>query len=140
MLHVKLNESGVVEKYPYTLNDLKKDYSNTSFPGGVMEMPEVLSAFNVEVVTSSEAPTSATHYVEESSPSKVDGVWTQSWSQREMSGPEQLHRQSLTAVENRVAEYGALVDQIEFITENGLEAWQTKVAEIKVRYPKPPAE
>ena len=26
--------------------------------------------------------------------------------------------------------------QIEFITENGLEAWQTKVAEIKARYPK----
>jgi hypothetical protein len=25
---------------------------------------------------------------------------------------------------------------IEFITENGLEAWQTKVQEIKTKYPK----
>jgi len=27
-------------------------------------------------------------------------------------------------------------DQIEFITENGLDAWQAKVAEIKARHPK----
>ena len=140
MLHVKLNESGAIEKYPYTLKDLRSDYSNTSFPVGVMEMPEVLSAFNVEVVAPSEAPTSDTHYIEEQNPTESGGVWTQSWAQREMSEAERFNHQALTAVENRVAEYGALVDQIEFITENGLEAWQSKVAEIKAKYPKPPPD
>ena len=33
--------------------------------------------------------------------------------------------------------YGSSASQIEYITENGLEAWQTKVAEIKGANPKP---
>ena len=34
------------------------------------------------------------------------------------------------------AAYGRPQEQIEYITENGLEAWQAKVAEIKAKYPK----
>tara|TARA_R100001443_G_scaffold105627_2_gene114695 strand:+ start:154 stop:468 length:315 start_codon:yes stop_codon:yes gene_type:complete len=37
---------------------------------------------------------------------------------------------------NRQKEYGSTAEQIEYITENGLEAWQTKVQEIKTKYPK----
>ena len=37
---------------------------------------------------------------------------------------------------NRKKEYGTLVEQIEFITENGIDAWQTKVQQIKTKYPK----
>ena len=40
------------------------------------------------------------------------------------------------AIANRKKEYGTPEDMIEFITENGLEAWQTKVQEIKTKYPK----
>ena len=40
------------------------------------------------------------------------------------------------AVANRQKEYGSLAEQIEYITENGLDAWQTKVQEIKTKYPK----
>ena len=40
------------------------------------------------------------------------------------------------AVSNRKSEYGSVESQIEFITENGLDAWQTKVQEIKTKYPK----
>ena len=32
--------------------------------------------------------------------------------------------------------YGTLASQIEYITENGLEAWQAKVAQIKADNPK----
>lgn len=32
--------------------------------------------------------------------------------------------------------YGSLASQLEYITENGLEAWQTHVAEIKAANPK----
>ena len=40
------------------------------------------------------------------------------------------------AVANRQKEYGSLAEQLEYITENGLEAWQTKVQEIKTKYKK----
>jgi hypothetical protein len=39
-------------------------------------------------------------------------------------------------VQKRIAEYGSVAKQIEYITENGLNAWQSKVAEIKAKYPK----
>lgn len=38
---------------------------------------------------------------------------------------------------NREEAYGTLQSQLEFITENGLDAWQTRVAEIKAANPKP---
>tara|TARA_R100000734_G_C3222528_1_gene33502 strand:- start:112 stop:474 length:363 start_codon:yes stop_codon:yes gene_type:complete len=39
-------------------------------------------------------------------------------------------------LQNRQAAYGTTEDQIEYISENGLEAWQTKVAQIKADNPK----
>ena len=39
-------------------------------------------------------------------------------------------------VQNRIKEYGSIAEQIEYITENGLDAWQSKVNSIKVKYPK----
>jgi len=38
-------------------------------------------------------------------------------------------------IEREIA-YGSLASQLEYITENGLDAWQTKVAEIKAANPK----
>jgi len=37
---------------------------------------------------------------------------------------------------NRLDAYGLVNAQLEYITENGLEAWQAHVAEIKAMYPK----
>ena len=39
-------------------------------------------------------------------------------------------------LQNRNDAYGDVSGQIEYITENGLEAWQAHVAEIKAMYPK----
>jgi orotate phosphoribosyltransferase-like protein len=39
-------------------------------------------------------------------------------------------------ITERIGAYGSTAEQIEFITENGLEAWQAKVAKIKNQYPK----
>ena len=39
-------------------------------------------------------------------------------------------------VATRLSLYGSIGEQIEYITENGLEAWQTKVAQIKADNPK----
>lgn len=62
----------------------------------------------------------------EDDPELIDGVWTQKWITEDR-----------TWIENRVAFYETADQQIEFITENGLEAWQARVADIKARYPKP---
>jgi hypothetical protein len=43
---------------------------------------------------------------------------------------------NLAQVQNRIKEYGTIAQQIEYITENGIEAWQTKVNTIKTKYPK----
>ena len=40
-------------------------------------------------------------------------------------------------LQKRLEAYGTMQQQLEFITEHGLEAWQAKVAEIKTMYPKP---
>lgn len=37
----------------------------------------------------------------------------------------------------RIKAYGLPSEQVEYITENGLAAWQTKVSEIKTANPKP---
>jgi hypothetical protein len=39
-------------------------------------------------------------------------------------------------VQRRIKEYGSIAEQIEYITENGLDAWQSKVNSIKLKYPK----
>lgn len=49
----------------------------------------------------------------------------------------QLLRPSPTYIEQRKLEYGSTAQQIEFIVENGLEAWAQKTREIKVNHPKP---
>tara|TARA_Y100000310_G_scaffold58644_1_gene53990 strand:- start:2220 stop:2714 length:495 start_codon:yes stop_codon:yes gene_type:complete len=51
--------------------------------------------------------------------------WKETWVYSPLSG-----------VRARISMYGSATEQIEYITENGLEAWQTKVAEIKARFPK----
>ena len=38
-------------------------------------------------------------------------------------------------VATRTSLYGSIAEQIEYITENGIEAWQTKVAQIKADNP-----
>ena len=58
-------------------------------------------------------------------PELINEEWKQTWVYEQASG-----------IEARVLVYGPVAEQIEFITENGLEAWQTKVAEIKAKYPK----
>lgn len=42
----------------------------------------------------------------------------------------------LTYEQKRLAEYGDVAKQIEYITENGLVAWKKKVEAIKAKYPK----
>jgi len=67
----------------------------------------------------------------------VDGVAKPTDAQLdELSSQAETLENNAIAVANRQTEYGSTAEQIEYITENGLEAWQSKVQEIKTKYPK----
>ncbi len=53
------------------------------------------------------------------------------------SEPEEVVDERPAWLIARTKAYGVLSSQLEYITENGLDAWQTHVAEIKKANPKP---
>jgi hypothetical protein len=73
---------------------------------------------------------------EEGKPEVINWLDTTPISENEIEIARQKIIQNEQAIFNRTKEYGSLLNQIEFITENGLDAWQDKVAEIKAKYPK----
>ena len=67
----------------------------------------------------------------------VDGVAKPTDAQLDaLSSQATTLENNAIAVANRQKEYGTPEKMIEYITENGLDAWQTKVQEIKTKYPK----
>ena len=125
-------ENNSIAEYPYTIAALKKANPNTSFPKSPLGHPNVQVEYGIVDVVPVLSQKSDTHNVVEVTPVNVGGTWTQTWEQTPKSADE-LNR---VAVAKREGEYGLPAQQLEFITENGLEAWQTKVAEIKAKYPK----
>lgn len=122
-----------IETFPYTLSDLKADFPLVSFPSDALTQEHIRSEYGVIEVTHIESP-------DEVPEGKVcmrvfenrDGAWVDAWEYVEMTDEER----DAHIIDSRKKDYGTAESQIEFITENGLEAWQTKVAEIKAKYPK----
>jgi len=121
---------------PYTHIDLKRDNPNIGFPTSALNNPDIRSEYGITEIPKSELPPTNIQPVEPTPPDGfrahagdpefVGDEWRQTWDYVEISW-----------LEHRMGAYGNPSDQIEFITENGLEAWQTKVTEIKAKYPKP---
>jgi len=69
----------VVEKYPYSIGELRKDHPRVSFPKN--PNPETLAAFNTfEVARTPQPEVDHTQDVGEGVPQKINGVWTQVWN------------------------------------------------------------
>ena len=122
---------------PYTHNDLRRDNPNVGFTRKALENPDIRTEYGiVEIETpKSELPPTNIQPVEPTTP---DGFWAKR-GDPELVGDEWRETWNyveMTWLENRTEAYGYPREQIEFITENGLEAWQAKVAEIKAKYPK----
>lgn len=85
-MYVK-HSNGVIEKYPYTTQNLRSDNPNTSFP--VVIDNETLALFGVSSVQASARPSvDYTQRVVEGQPELVDGVWTQTWNIEDLSAEE----------------------------------------------------
>ena len=131
MLYAKV-ENGSISQYPYSIHSLKKENSNTSFPRTAMDIDSVRSDYGIVEVAELSSPVSETHNVSEGSPELVNGNWSQTWEQT----PKTEIELATLVIEARRSEYGPVANQIEFITENGLEPWQARVADINARHPK----
>ena len=87
--------------------------------------------FETEVILQNDT---GTDYIKEWN---VDGVTKPTDEQLDaLSSQAETLENNTIAVANRQKEYGTPEQMIEYITENGLEAWQSKVQEIKTKYPK----
>ena len=124
-------ESNAVTQYPYGLGHLKRDNPNTSFPIDILSTAD-RSSYNVVEVAAVERPDDRNDIVTEGTPTLISGVWTQNW----ISTPKTDDQKNDDVIKARKDLYGKPEAQLEYITENGLEAWQTKVAEIKTANPK----
>ena len=119
----------------YTHIDLKRDNPTVGFPTNALENEDIRTEYGITKLTKAELPPTNVQPVEPTTPDGFRAVkgdpelvgdeWRETWNYVEISW-----------LENRTEAYGRPEQQLEFITENGLEAWQTKVAEIKAKYPK----
>jgi len=101
-----------------------------SFSGGVWSqnwklIPKDASDVTRDEIEETDKPVQDGYKAEVALPELVGDIWEQRWNLVERGW-----------LGSRKHAYGLMPNQIEFITENGLEAWQTKVAEIKAKYPK----
>jgi hypothetical protein len=87
-MYVKVN-NGSPEIYPYTIGQLRKDNSNTSFPK--MPSEELLSQYGVYLVVPSSKPEydeKTQGIVEDSTPAEIGGKWVLGWSVYNKSSSE----------------------------------------------------
>lgn len=73
--------NGEVDKFPYTLENLRSDNASVSFPANPSE--NILNAYGAYVVTFLPYPTyddRLYRIVKDEQPTKVDGVWTMSYN------------------------------------------------------------
>lgn len=77
-----------VEKFPYTLNDLKKDHPNVSFPKKPSD--DVLAEWDVYPVIFDERPQAGLKEatVQADKPDYVDGKWVLRWTVKQLSNDE----------------------------------------------------
>lgn len=101
MNYIHATESTVIE-YPYSIQQLKRDNPNTSFPTVISD--EELSSWNVyPVVTEQQAPNYIEHSenAEQLQPKKIGNSWVVQWKITIASDEEKAHRTAVKAQELR---------------------------------------
>ena len=82
-MYAKITD-GLVETYPYSVTQLRRDNKNVSFSREIPE--ETMNAFGMFAVEAVEAP--AGDVVTEDAPEFVDGIWRQVWITRGFTDDE----------------------------------------------------
>ena len=93
MTYLQLNPDGSVV-YPYTLNMLRKDNPNTSFPGQLSNA--LLAEYDVYPVSIADAPPydRDTERLVQAEPALVDGQWVRGWTVVPLTADELAQRRA----------------------------------------------
>lgn len=100
-MYVKIT-NGSVDTWPYTIGQLRRDNSNTSFPKLIPG--DFLASYGILPVTQQDTPsyTERTQKIElDATPTLVDGVWTLGWTVSDKTSDEVTEYDTVTAVTNR---------------------------------------
>lgn len=129
-MHAKL-KNGAVERFPYSIAQLRQDHPNVSFPA---VMPDkLLAEYGVVPVEPTERPTADhTKLVLEASPSLSSGTWSQAWTITDASPEliaERLDETARSVRTERDALLANSVDRInpmrwETLSEAEKDAWR----------------
>jgi hypothetical protein len=76
-MYLRIKNSEIV--YPYSIQQLKLDEYNVSFPNELTEV--VLSEFGVYSVQQTPIPNNYTKNISEGTPQLIDGIYTQIWNE-----------------------------------------------------------
>jgi hypothetical protein len=138
-MYLKLN-NGIIENYPYSIGDLRRDNPQTSFPASPTDT--LLAEWGMYPVTAVEKPSADyTKNVTELDPVLTNGKWVQTWEVTNASAEEIAERKAelnAQADRNRINAYREESDPIFFKWQRGEateQEWLDKIAEIKARYP-----
>ena len=122
-------------EYPYSIQQLKNDNPNTSFPD-ILDN-ESLSLWNVFPVIRTDKPiVNYNQDIEEGIPKKVNNQWEQVWEVTSASNEETLQR----ILNLRAAEYPPMADYLDGIVKSDQAQIDKYIADclaVKAKYPKP---
>jgi hypothetical protein len=95
MFYAKLDANNALERYPYTLTDLRRDNPQTSFGRTISE--ETAAAFNCVPVTQVTPPADDHTKNYERSAQLVDGAWQEQWIESDATAEQITGRTTLKA-------------------------------------------
>jgi hypothetical protein len=126
-------KNGLVDVYPYSMNELRKDNPQTSFPEVMTK--DVLASYGlVEVMETQQPDVDYRSIVSEGKPELVEGTWLQKWVVTSRT-PDEIKKASESL---RLRAYAKESDPLFFKWQRGeiaQEVWLAKVSEIKQRFP-----
>jgi len=91
--------------YPYTINELRNSYPNTSLPSELTD--EALIKWDMYVVQPTPMPVDYTKNITEGTPTLIDGVYYKSWNQTNATSEEISYR-----IENQWEQVRVLRNQL----------------------------
>ena len=139
-MYLKLNNE-TIEKYPYTIGELRRDNPQVSFPRDIPETTlQEYGMFKVKEVDTPQVD--HTKNVNEDTPKFINNEWVQVWEITPASTDEIAEREAkqIAQIEKeRANAYRNESDPLFFKWQRGEsteQEWLDKIAEIKTRYPK----
>ena len=107
-MHVKIT-NGTVDTYPYSVGQLRRENSNTSFPKQIPN--DMLASYGLMPVTFADMPSTddrTQNVSQEAAPSLVDGAWTIGWTTSSKTAEETQSWDDNIAASNRSKRDGLL--------------------------------